>query len=293
MVCLLLAWSYPQPAENLPQVVTVRILEAEREKEKDLRPPAPIEPKPKIVPKQKKPRPENPKIGFAKATEASTFIFNPVVEADIQAVNQPLEENRIDAPPEEQQGSKTEPAPLGIPEGRRDMNIASLGKEGISPGLVEESGSAEKGIPGGQPLAVLGGEGTGAKGEVTGGGIGEEGTTLSQGEKAGKVFFQGQGDGKGKRDLRSYLGSARLKIEKAKKYPREARRRGWEGKVVLLFRINPNGEVGGISIIQSSSYRELDEEGITTIRRAAPFLPPPLANQDTLEVKVPLVFKLE
>ena len=91
----------------------------------------------------------------------------------------------------------------------------------------------------------------------------------------------------------SYLGQARLRIEKAKRYPREARRKGREGKVVLSFQINRKGEVGEIKLVQSSGYRELDEEGMTTIRRAAPFLPPPLGDQDTLEVKVPLVFQLE
>ena len=291
MVYFLLTWSYPQPAENLPRVVTVRILEGE--KEKDPLFPAPPQAKPQNVPKRKRPKPEPPKIVLPKEADAPFPFSPPVAEPGIPEIIRPLEEKKIDEPPGEQKKEKAEPAPLGVADGRKDMDLASLGKGEASPGLTEKSGSAEKGIPEGLSLAALGGEGTGGKGGVPGGGMGEEGSIPSQGVKSGSVFFHGQGEWKGKGNLSSYLGSARLKIEKAKRYPREARRRGWEGKVVLSFQINQNGEVGEIAIVQSSSYRELDEEGITTIRRAAPFLPPPLADQDTLEVRVPLVFKLE
>jgi protein TonB len=291
MVCFLLTWSYPQPAENPPKIVTVRILETEREK-KPLAP-APIESKPKIVPKQKKRKPDPPKIVIAKEAENPSPLSPPVAEPAIHEVTQSFEEKKIEEPPEERQKQEAKPAPLGVPEGRKDMDIASLGNGGASPGLIEESGSAEKGIPGGLPLAVFAGEGAGKEGVGQGSGIGEKGSIPSQGVKMGSVFFHGEGERKGKRDLSSYLGSARLKIERAKRYPREARRRGWEGKVVLSFQINQNGEVGKIDIVQSSSYRELDEEGVSTIRRAAPFLPPPLEDRDTLEIRVPLVFKLE
>jgi protein TonB len=84
-----------------------------------------------------------------------------------------------------------------------------------------------------------------------------------------------------------------MRIEKAKRYPREARRRGWEGKVVLSFQINRRGEVAELKLVQSSGYPELDEEGIATLRRASPFLPPPVTEERGLEVEIPLVFRLE
>jgi protein TonB len=120
---------------------------------------------------------------------------------------------------------------------------------------------------------------------------GGKGTVPPKGAKTGSVYFQGEGKGRG--DLGSYLGNARMRIEKAKRYPREARRRGWEGKVVLSFQINRKGEVLQIRLVQSSGYPELDDEGIATIRRASPFPPPPLMDQNMLEVEIPLVFKLE
>jgi protein TonB len=63
--------------------------------------------------------------------------------------------------------------------------------------------------------------------------------------------------------------------------------------VVLSFQINRKGEVSQIRLVQTSGYQKLDEEGIATIRRASPFSPPPLGDQNMLEVEVPLVFKLE
>ena len=63
--------------------------------------------------------------------------------------------------------------------------------------------------------------------------------------------------------------------------------------MVLSFQINRKGEVAKIRLVQSSGYRDLDEEGISTIRRASPFSPPPLTDQDRLEVEIPMVFKLE
>ena len=113
----------------------------------------------------------------------------------------------------------------------------------------------------------------------------------AKGARTGSVNFQGEGKGRG--DLGSYLGNARMRIEKAKRYPREARRMGWEGKVVVSFQINRKGEVGGIRLIQSSGYEELDREALATLRRASPFSPPPLNEEERLELEIPLVFKLE
>jgi protein TonB len=263
----------------------------EGEKEKNPLPPAVPQPKPKNVPKRERPIPNPPTVVFPKEADAPPPFSSPVPESMMPEVRRPLEEKKVDKPPGEQQKEKADPAPLGVAEGRMDMDAASLGKSETSPGIAEKFGLAERGIPGGLPAAALPGKGAGGEGEVAGSGIGEKGAIPGKGVKTGSVYFEGQGQGEG--DLGSYLGQARLRIEKAKRYPREARRKGREGKVVLSFQINRKGEVGEIKLVQSSGYRELDEEGMTTIRRAAPFLPPPLADQDALEVKVPLVFQLE
>ena len=84
-----------------------------------------------------------------------------------------------------------------------------------------------------------------------------------------------------------------MRIEKAKRYPRKARRKGCEGKVIVSFQIDPRGEVREIRLVQSCGYPELDEEGMATLRRASPFPSPLLIEKEKLVLEVPILFKLE
>lgn len=287
MVCFLLTWGYPRPAENPPRVVMVQIVEGEKKKVQP--PPSPVQPKPKKVPKREQPKPEPPTIVFPKEGDAPSLSSSPVADPIIPEVTRALEEKiKNDELPAEQQKEKAKPANLGVAEGQVGFDGASLG---TAPGVAENPGLAEKGIPGGLPSATFWGKGTGGEGGVAGGRIGEKGAIPGKGVKTGSVYFQSEGKGNG--DLGSYLGSARLKIEKAKRYPREACRRGWEGKVVVSFQINRQGEAAEIRLIQSSGYRDLDEEGVATIRRASPFFPPPLGEKEKIEVEIPLLFRFE
>ena len=290
MVCFLLTWSYPRPVENPPRVVTVQFVEGE--KEKDLLPPAPVQPEPKKIMKRERRKPEPPTIIFPREADTPSLSFSPVADPILPEPPRALEEKTTsEEKPEEKQKEKAKLAPLRVAEDRKNMDLASLGKSEASPGLAEKSGLAEKGIPGGLSAAALPGKGPGGESGVAGGGIGEKGGIPSKGVKTESVYFQGEGKGRG--DLSSYLGGARLKIEKAKRYPREARRRGWEGRVVVSFQINRQGEAAEIRLVQSSGYRDLDEEGVATIRRASPFSPPPLEEEEKIRVEIPLLFRFE
>ena len=68
MVCFLLTWGYPRPAENLPRVVMVQIVEGKRKKIR--LPPASPQPKPKNVPKRERPIPKPPTVVFPKEADA-------------------------------------------------------------------------------------------------------------------------------------------------------------------------------------------------------------------------------
>jgi len=105
--------------------------------------------------------------------------------------------------------------------------------------------------------------------------------------------FGFQGAGKGQADLSSYLATARMKIEKAKRCPRVARRKGCEGKEVVSFQIDEKGKVEEIKLVQSCGYPELDGEAIATLRRASPFPSPLLIEKEKLLLEVPILFKLE
>lgn len=51
------------------------------------------------------------------------------------------------------------------------------------------------------------------------------------------------------------------------KYPKRARRMGWEGTVVLSFSVDENGNVYDIQVIHSSGYPDLDQAAISALRQ--------------------------
>jgi protein TonB len=50
-------------------------------------------------------------------------------------------------------------------------------------------------------------------------------------------------------------------------YPMLARRHGWEGRVQLALRIEPDGHVSHLQLAQSSGYAALDEAALASARR--------------------------
>ncbi|MDI6753028.1 MAG: energy transducer TonB [Thermodesulfobacteriota bacterium] len=61
------------------------------------------------------------------------------------------------------------------------------------------------------------------------------------------------------------------KIEAAKRYPKVARKMGIEGKAVVRFKLQPQGQVEAIEIVESSGSEILDRASLQTVRDAAPF----------------------
>lgn len=94
-------------------------------------------------------------------------------------------------------------------------------------------------------------------------------------------------------ELKVFLDEVRSRIDQAKRYPWLARLRGMEGRIQVRFRILPSGEPIDIQILQSSQSRLLDEEAITTVKRAARFPQPPVTSRLGVVVRLPLIFHLE
>jgi len=77
-------------------------------------------------------------------------------------------------------------------------------------------------------------------------------------------------------------------------YPEQARRQGWEGRVVVRLEVLPSGVAGSISVERSSGYPLLDETAVQAVREwrfvpakdTASGLPIPCTTT------VPLVFRL-
>jgi len=286
----LMTWTFSHMPESSSKVVMVQIVEEKQEKTAVS--PTPPLPKPKKAREVVLPKPAPQPVVPRKEEEAPSPVVVSAAEQRVPQVPQVHEEKiGVEEKPREEWMEKVEPGRWGMADGPQEAEPVLPRKEEAPMSLTADSGSAQKGIPGGRAAINPWGKGAGGEAGFPGGVEGGKGTAPAKGAKMGSVFFEGEGKGRG--DLGSYLGNARMRIEKAKRYPLEARRRGWEGKVVLSFEINRKGEVGQIRLIQSSGYPDLDEEGIATLRRASPFPSPLLIEKEKVMLEIPLLFKLE
>ncbi len=90
-----------------------------------------------------------------------------------------------------------------------------------------------------------------------------------------------------------YQDMVRQRIEQARRYPPWAKRQGIEGAVHLNFKVLSGGLSEDILVVSSSGAKILDEEAVTTIRRANPFPPiPQEINQSSVAIEVIIVFAL-
>lgn len=68
-------------------------------------------------------------------------------------------------------------------------------------------------------------------------------------------------------------------LERRKKYPADAHRRGERGTVHVRFTIEDGGNVRSVSLARPSGYPALDDEVLSLVRRASPVPPPPGVNK--------------
>lgn len=84
------------------------------------------------------------------------------------------------------------------------------------------------------------------------------------------------GSGEGGSDVQGdtspdILAKIRQKILQAKQYPLVAKRQGLEGRVQVLFALNPSGDIQTLSVLESSGVPLLDQEALATVKRASPY----------------------
>lgn len=89
------------------------------------------------------------------------------------------------------------------------------------------------------------------------------------------------------------LAAIQINLERHFHYPAQARRRNWEGRVVLSFRVTPGGGVTSIQVTESSGHELLDQAALTALSRAAamPMKEFPALEQ-TLSLRLPVIFQL-
>lgn len=94
---------------------------------------------------------------------------------------------------------------------------------------------------------------------------------------------------------RQYLSLVSEALQRHKRYPSVARRRGLSGKVVLDFVILPNGQVTEVQIVASQSTRHgtLNQAALRALKRASPLPPFPKAlKKPSLRVTLPILYEL-
>jgi len=90
-----------------------------------------------------------------------------------------------------------------------------------------------------------------------------------------------------------YQDMVKQKIESYRRYPNWAKKQGFEGTVYLTFVIMPDGQARNVKIVHSSGFNILDQETVSTIKRASPFPPVPQdVNAHFVQMEVSVVFTL-
>lgn len=79
-------------------------------------------------------------------------------------------------------------------------------------------------------------------------------------------------------------------VQKSINYPTLARRMGWEGRVVVYFKLTPEGRLEDLHVLESSGYEVLDGSALEAVRKIAHLFPKPPVM---VVVKLPVNFKLE
>ena len=90
-----------------------------------------------------------------------------------------------------------------------------------------------------------------------------------------------------------YQDMIRQRIEAHRRYPRWAKQQGFEGTVCLSFIVLESGQAKNIRIVRPSGFIILDNEAVSTVRRASPFPPiPKKLNRSQLDIEVAIAFRL-
>lgn len=90
-----------------------------------------------------------------------------------------------------------------------------------------------------------------------------------------------------------YFSDLRLKINRYKKYPVQAKRRGLEDDITVRFTLHKDGTVSAIAASSRKKLVVLEQAAIDAVRRASPFHPFPEAFQErTMEIRIIVHYRL-
>ncbi len=83
-------------------------------------------------------------------------------------------------------------------------------------------------------------------------------------------------------------------IKKETKYPKEARKKKWEGKTVVKFIVSDSGNIANVIVTKSSGYMILDDEAVRVISLMPKWKPGMLNNRNvSVYYNIPLNFSMQ
>jgi protein TonB len=196
------------------------------------------------------------------------------------------------------------PAETATP--RREEPTPSAMRETVSPPPAAASSDSSSSIALTTTPDGANGAGSSAHGAEPGGATPRAGGSSSGGvaTKAGASGTGGvgtdrtvalgiPGSGGADSDYAAYYARLRQRIQDVLRYPAAARRRGITGTVHLEIAVEPNGAIGAVSVITSSSHDILDRAAVDAAR-AIPRVPFPVdVRPRALRVRLPVVFELQ
>ena len=75
-------------------------------------------------------------------------------------------------------------------------------------------------------------------------------------------------------------------------YPKFAKRRNWQGKVLLSLRITSSGKIKNIQIDNSSGYNILDQAAINSMRKVGKLPKTASWLENDIDLEIPVVYQL-
>ena len=124
---------------------------------------------------------------------------------------------------------------------------------------------------------------------------GAAGASQRKSVASGRGRAEQSGAGRAAASLQRQWGARiRAAIARKRVYPREARRRGVQGRAVLRMSVSRSGTLLAVSIARSSGSRALDQAALTAVRRASPYPAAPSGLPGARHrFTIPLTFKVK
>ena len=119
-------------------------------------------------------------------------------------------------------------------------------------------------------------------------------TTAVKKEDFGSARAVPDAGGDNERSSFVYQDAVMHRIQEARLYPEDAKKEGSQGAVLVLVSILPDGTLAQVSLLKSSGKEVLDQEALSTVKRASPF---PVFDRSMKEEKFvrqfSILFKLD